>query len=79
MVTHDQHDAFALGDKVGVMSQGKLLQWDTSFNLYHAPSSRFVANFIGDGVFVKGTLIKEDTVSTKFGEIKGESRCVNQW
>ena len=72
MVTHDQHDAFALGDKVGVMSQGKLLQWDTSFNLYHAPSSRFVANFIGDGVFVKGTLIKEDTVSTKFGEIKGE-------
>ena len=72
MVTHDQHDAFALGDKVGVMSQGKLLQWDTSFNLYHAPNSRFVANFIGDGVFVKGTLIKEDTVSTKFGEIKGE-------
>ena len=72
MVTHDQHDAFALGDTVGVMSQGQLLQWDTSFNLYHAPNSRFVANFIGDGVFVKGTLIKEDTVSTQFGEIKGE-------
>ncbi|MCL4160174.1 UNVERIFIED_CONTAM: hypothetical protein GTU68_051261, partial [Idotea baltica] len=48
MVTHDQHDAFALGDKVGVMSSGKLLQWDNSFNLYHAPNSRFVANFIGD-------------------------------
>jgi len=33
MVTHDQYDAFALGDQIGVMSQGKLVQWDSSFNL----------------------------------------------
>ena len=73
MVTHDQHDAFALGDRVGVMSQGKLKQWDTSFNLYHAPNSRFVANFIGDGVFVNGHLISDNTVVTNFGEIRGET------
>lgn len=72
MVTHDQHDAFALGDQVGVMSKGALLQWDTSFNLYHAPNSRFVANFIGDGVFVRGQILKDDVVSTNFGEIHGE-------
>ncbi len=73
MVTHDQHDAFALGDQVGVMSKGKLLQWDSSFNLYHAPNSRFVANFIGDGTFVKGQLVEDNVVITNFGEIRGES------
>lgn len=73
MVTHDQHDAFALGDKVGVMSKGQLLQWDNSFNLYHAPNSRFVANFIGDGVLVKGTMIEDNVVITNFGEIRGET------
>lgn len=73
MVTHDQHDAFALGDTVGVMSQGKILQWDNPFNLYHAPNSRTVANFIGDGVIVKGTMIEENVVVTNFGEVRGEA------
>ena len=73
MVTHDQHDAFALGDQIGVMSNGQLLQWDSSFNLYHAPNSRFVANFIGDGVFVKGSMVEDNVVVTNFGEIRGET------
>lgn len=72
MVTHDQNDAFALGDRIGVMSEGKLMQWDSSFNLYHEPSSRFVANFIGDGIFVQGRIIDGKTVTTSFGEIKGQ-------
>ena len=72
MVTHDQNDAFALGDKIGVMSKGELLQWDSSFNLYHAPHSRFVANFIGDGVLIKGRVTHENTVDTSFGEISGQ-------
>ena len=76
MVTHDQHDAFALGDNVGVMSEGKLIQWDSSFNLYHAPKNRFVANFIGDGVFVEGHMVDNNVVITPFGEIRGET--VNQ-
>jgi len=71
MVTHDQNDAFALGDRIGVMSEGKLMQWDSSFNLYHAPNSRFVANFIGDGIFVKGQIVSENAVTTNFGEIRG--------
>lgn len=73
MVTHDQNDAFALGDQVGVMSEGKLKQWGSSFDLYHAPTNRFVANFIGDGVFVKGQLLAHNLVITDFGEIRGES------
>ena len=72
MVTHDQNDAFALGDKVGVVAEGQLKQWGTSFELYHAPKSRFVANFIGDGLFVRGQLIDSSTVVTQFGEVRGE-------
>ncbi len=72
MVTHDQQDAFALGDQIGIMSQGKLVQWGSSFSLYHTPNSRFVANFIGDGIFVSGEITGDNTVITDFGEIKGE-------
>ena len=35
LVTHDQHEAFAIADRIGVMSCGQLRQWDTAFNLYH--------------------------------------------
>ena len=73
MVTHDQHDAFALGDQIGVISEGMLLQWDSSFNLYHTPKSRFVANFIGDGVFIRGKIIEDNVVDTTLGKLRG--RC----
>lgn len=71
LVTHDQQDAFALGDRVGVMSNGRILQWDTPYNLYHEPNSRFVADFIGEGVFLPGTLLSPDTVETELGIVKG--------
>jgi len=72
LVTHDQQEAFALGDMVGVMNEGRILQWDTPFNLYHEPSNRFVANFIGQGIFLKGTLLAPNLVSTDIGEIQGD-------
>lgn len=72
MVTHDQHEAFAMGDQIGVMNEGKLLQRDTAYNLYHSPESRFVADFIGQGVFVNGTLVSPDTVETEIGVIRGD-------
>ncbi len=54
LVTHDQHEAFAFAEHVGVMRDGEIMQWDTPYNLYHRPSSRFVADFIGQGVFTPG-------------------------
>ena len=72
MVTHDQHEAFAVGDQIGVMNEGRLLQRDTAYNLYHSPENRFVADFIGQGVFVKGTLVTHDTVETSIGVIRGD-------
>jgi iron(III) transport system ATP-binding protein len=50
-VTHDQQEAFALGDRIGVMHAGRLEQWDDAYTLYHRPATRFVAGFIGHGVF----------------------------
>ncbi len=50
LVTHDQHEAFAVADEIGIMHEGRIQQWDTPYNLYHEPTNRFVADFIGQGV-----------------------------
>jgi iron(III) transport system ATP-binding protein len=42
-VTHDQLEAFAIGDAIGVMHDGQLHQWDDAYTLYHRPATRFVA------------------------------------
>jgi len=72
LVTHDQHEAFAIGDHICVMNEGKILQRDTAYNLYHSPENHFIADFIGQGVFVKGKLVEHDSVKTSFGIIKGD-------
>ena len=56
MVTHDQHEAFAMADVIGVMNKGRLLQWTDAYALYHRPANRFVASFVGDGVFLSATV-----------------------
>jgi iron(III) transport system ATP-binding protein len=72
LVTHDQHEAFAVGDHIGVMNEGRLLQRDTAYNLYHSPDNRFVADFIGQGVFIPGMLVGHDSVQTELGLIRGD-------
>lgn len=54
LVTHDQHEAFAMADSVGVMIDGRIAQWDTPYRLYHRPASREVADFVGHGAFLPG-------------------------
>ena len=46
-VTHDQLEAMALADRIAVMSEGRLLQYDAPQNVYDHPAELFVANFIG--------------------------------
>ena len=72
LVTHDQHEAFSFGDMIAVMNKGQILQRDSAYNLYHSPINRFVADFIGQGVFIEGTLTSHDTVETSLGRIKGD-------
>jgi iron(III) transport system ATP-binding protein len=52
VVTHDQHEAFAMADRIGVMQAGRLEQWDTPYALYHQPATPFVAEFVGDAVLL---------------------------
>ena len=56
MVTHDQHEAFAMADEIGVMSAGRIQQWGDAPSLYHRPVNRFVADFIGQGSFLPATV-----------------------
>ncbi len=72
LVTHDQAEAFAIADVIGVMQQGEIQQWDTAFNLYHRPVNRFVANFVGQGVFLPGTVINAQQVAIELGILNGE-------
>jgi iron(III) transport system ATP-binding protein len=57
MVTHDQGEAFAMADAIGVMGAGRLHQWADAATLYRAPADRFVAGFIGRGHWVSGAML----------------------
>jgi len=80
MVTHDQHEAFAMADVVGVMHQGLIQQWDTPYQLYHQPANRFVADFVGQGVLLPGEVLNDHQVKIELGVLNGAipSECVNQ-
>ena len=71
LVTHDQHEAFAFADRIAVIHQGRIAQWDTAYNLYHRPADRFVANFVGEGTLIPGMVLPDEHVDTAFGEIHG--------
>ncbi len=73
LVTHDQFDAFALAEHVGVMCRGEIVQWDSPYNLYHQPGSRFVADFVGDGVFLDGLIHDRHSIETELGIVEGRS------
>ena len=78
LVTHDQLEAFAVGDVIGVMNQGRLEQWDDAYTLYHRPVSRFVAQFIGHGVFAPAQIVAcshGPCVHTPVGEINDVAGC----
>ncbi len=72
LVTHDQNEAFAIADVIGVLNNGRLSQWDTAYNLYHTPNDRFVADFVGEGVFICGNIINGTTVQTELGDVNGK-------
>ena len=80
-VTHDQMEAFALGDLIGVMHQGKLEQWDDAYQLYHRPKTRFVAEFIGHGVFAQAKAKQEGqhmVLHTPLGDLQDMDEDIAQ-
>lgn len=71
LVTHDQYEAFTLADQIGVMNQGEIQQWDTAYNIYHRPANRFVADFIGQGVFLHGKVLESQQIEIELGVLSG--------
>jgi iron(III) transport system ATP-binding protein len=59
-VTHDQAEAVVLGDRIGVMRDGKLLQMGTPDEIYNRPADLFVANFTGATNELTGTLLERN-------------------
>ncbi len=64
LVTHDQNEAFIVADTIGVMQDGKLTQWADGYELYHEPANAFIADFIGQGVFIEGEVLCEHSIKT---------------
>ncbi len=61
-VTHDQEEALTMSDRIGVMSEGKLLQVDDPTRIYEHPAKRFVADFIGEINLIEGSVDSSGTV-----------------
>ena len=71
LVTHDQHEAFNIADEIGIMIDGRIEQWDAPYRLYHEPATRFVADFIGQGVFLPGIAVDRGEVRIELGVLRG--------
>jgi putrescine transport system ATP-binding protein len=69
VVTHDQEEAMTMADRIAVMSAGNVMQVATPAEIYEAPNSRFVADFIGDvNIFDGATTQVDGLVNIAVGE-----------
>jgi ABC-type Fe3+/spermidine/putrescine transport system ATPase subunit len=75
-VTHDQGEALALSDRLGVMAAGRLEQVGTPMEIYERPATRFVANFIGDANLLDGVVetVESTIVVVRAGDIMLRAR-----
>ncbi|VEB41427.1 Spermidine/putrescine import ATP-binding protein PotA [Chromobacterium violaceum] len=60
MVTHDQEEAMTMSSRIGIMSEGKLLQVGTPTEIYEYPSCRFTAEFIGETNMFEGAVVVDE-------------------
>jgi len=70
LVTHNQHEAFAMADAIGIMHEGRIEQWDSAYNLYHWPATPFVADFVGEGVLLPGELHGPRSIEVEVGTLE---------
>jgi iron(III) transport system ATP-binding protein len=70
LVTHDQQEAFAMADEIGVLHQGRIQQWAPAYDLYHRPANRFVADFVGQGVFLPARVLSGRGLEIELGVLQ---------
>ena len=76
LVTHDHDEAFAMADRIAVLNQGRMEQFDTPETIYHLPATPFVADFVGQADFIPGT-VSDGMVHTELGEFPNTLECEN--
>jgi len=70
-VTHDQEEALAISDQIAVMHNGRILQVGTPAEIYFHPANRFVADFVGQGVFLPAKVLNARQVEIELGTLEG--------
>jgi spermidine/putrescine transport system ATP-binding protein len=75
-VTHDQGEALAMSDRIGVMANGRLEQVGAPLEIYERPATRFVAGFIGDANLVEAVVeaVDGDGLAARVGEARIRAR-----
>lgn len=73
IVTHNQNEAFAMADTVGVLSCGSMQQWASPYALYDQPANTAVAGFVGEGGLLAGTVTEGAAVQCALGTLHGVS------
>lgn len=76
LVTHDQHEAFAMADRIALLRHGQIQQYATADELFHQPANRFVAGFIGEGCFVPAQATTNTRISCALGELSAINATV---
>jgi ABC-type Fe3+/spermidine/putrescine transport system ATPase subunit len=71
-VTHDQIEAMVLADRIGVMTQGAILQVGKPYELYRAPKNSLIAEFFGSINWLRGTMINRNQIATDIGTLTVE-------
>ncbi|WP_107860890.1 ABC transporter ATP-binding protein [Neisseria weaveri] len=75
LVTHDRQEAFTMADKVGMMVEGRLKQFDTPRQIYHAPADEYIASFCDAGSIISGRIVSPMQIGTALGIIDLTAPC----
>jgi len=74
LVTHDQEEALTMADRVAVMQDGKVLQFDTPQGVYESPNSKAVADFVGLSTTLEATVSGVDVIDIGFCTLRANTR-----
>jgi len=76
-VTHDQEEAFSISDRVAIMHQGRIMQFDTPEVLYQRPANAFVASFVGFENMIPMAVVARDGAAV-VAEVAGHRLTLSQ-
>ncbi|EKF20589.1 ABC transporter ATP-binding protein [Nitratireductor pacificus] len=76
VVTHDQEEAMTMSDRIAVMDKGKVIQVATPAEIYEAPNSRFVADFVGSINMFEGRVTAADRDAARIADAEGRELSV---